>query len=259
MSRRIQGIFDRREAPRIGEPRDNAGAVAAHEVLPQFHNTGNSVKRGIVAVHVAVWVSIAIFVIAGCDRSGGDTRGQEPSPGPASSTALHESVASAASLSPAPAGGLTKATFHSQPTYSSANAFDIGVSPDKRAFTVRFSDLFVEVDAGKSPAPVATRVFSIVLPVDGGGAGLRISFTASGYAFASDGSSGYAVLSVNGKTSVMNFPSGTDMEFVQQLEFEAGRTSECRISVFIVVERGSESAAYLNVSTIDAEMLPRAT
>ncbi len=216
-------------------------------------------RRGAVALHAAVWVCVVALAMAGCDGSGGDPSGQSSSPGPVSSAASPGPAASAVSLSPSPAGGLSKATFRSQPTYASAKGFDIGVSPDKRAFTVRFSDMAVEVDDGKSPAPVAARVFSLVLPVDGGHDGVKISFAASGYALTTGGASGYAVLSVNGKTSVMNFPSGTDQEFVQQLEFEEGPTSECRISVVILVERGAGNAAHLNVSAIDAEILPRAT
>jgi hypothetical protein len=95
------------------------------------------------------------------------------------------------------------------------------------------------------------------LPVDGGDNGVKTSFGASGYALTTGGATGYAVFSVNGQTSIMHFPAGTDQEFVQRLEFEAGPTSECRVSLFILVERRSADAAYLNISAVDAEILPR--
>jgi hypothetical protein len=58
------------------------------------------------------------------------------------------------------------------------------------------------VDAGVSPDLVAARVFSLVLPVDGGDHGVDISFRTDGIMSATEGGSGYAVLSVNDKTTI---------------------------------------------------------
>jgi len=52
---------------------------------------------------------------------------------------------------------------------------------------------------------------------------------------------------------------GTDNEFVHQFKFDGVRTSECRLSVVILLERNSsdpDGAAYLNVSAIDAAINP---
>jgi len=155
---------------------------------------------------------------------------------------------------------MSQATFGQQPTHASTDAFDISVSEDKRAFTLRFSDMLAAVDAGKASAPVATRTFSLVLPLESAPDTVQISFAVSGFAFASNAANGYAVLSVNGRTSVMEFPSGTDQEFVQELELEAEPTSECRISLFLLAERELAdplAAATVSTLSIDAEVLPR--
>lgn len=151
-------------------------------------------------------------------------------------------------------------TFRSRPAASGDDGFDISISDDGQAFTLRFAEIQADVDAGKSPDMVAARVFSAVLPVDGGDNGVDISFTTSGFAIASEGASGYAVLSVNGKASVEHFPAGTEKEFMQQLRFEAGPTSECHLAVVAVVQRDAsfpEAVATVRPSTVDAEIKPR--
>jgi hypothetical protein len=150
--------------------------------------------------------------------------------------------------------------FRSRPAASGDDGFDISISDDGLAFTLRFAEIQAEVDATKSPDLVAARVFSAVLPLDGGDTGANVSFTTSGFAFATEGASGYAVLSVNGVTSVEQFPAGTDQEFVQQLRFEAGPTCQCQLSVVAVVQRDPtfpDAVATLRPSSVDAEIQPR--
>jgi hypothetical protein len=150
--------------------------------------------------------------------------------------------------------------FRSKPVASGDDGFDIGISDDGLVFTLRFAELQAEVDARKSPDLVAARVFSAVLPMDGGANGANISFAASGFAFATEGASCFAVLSVNGKTSVEHFTAGTDQEFVQQLRFESGPTCECQLTVVVVVQRDPafpDAVATLRPSSVDAEIQPR--
>lgn len=201
------------------------------------------------ATNLLVWLCAMTLALTGCDGSDG-----QPLDRPSS-----RHTAAAALPSSSPAGGRSEATFRSLTTYASAGGVGSDLATDGRAFTVRFSDMVAKVESGESPSPAATRVFSFIVPVDGGGNGVKISFAASGYAFTTGGASGYAVLSVNGQTSTMHFSPGTDQEFVQQLEFDAGPTPECYVSVLILVERGSADTAYLNIASFDAEILPRRT
>ncbi len=155
---------------------------------------------------------------------------------------------------------MSPVTFRSRPAASGDDGFDVSISEDGQVFTLRFAAIQAEVDAGKSPDMVAARVFSAVLPVDGGDNGVDISFATSGFAFASEGASGYAVLGVNGNTGVVQFPAGTDREFVQQLRFEAGPTCACHLTVVVVVQRDPaypDAAATLSASSVDAEIHPR--
>jgi uncharacterized protein YegP (UPF0339 family) len=135
--------------------------------------------------------------------------------------------------------------------------FALDVSDDGQVFTLTFSDIQAVADPSESPAPVAARLFSLVLPVDGGSNGLDISFAVSGYAFTTEGARGYSVLSVNGQTSVEQFPPGTDGEFVQELKFEAGPTCECGLAVSAIAERDAaypDAVANLTVSSVDAQI-----
>lgn len=152
--------------------------------------------------------------------------------------------------------------FRSKPAASGDDGFDIGISDDGLVFTLRFAEIQAEVDAGKSPDLVAARVFSAVLPLDGGDNGADISFSTGGFAFATEGASCYAVLSVNGKTNVEHFPAGTDQEFAQQLRFETGPTCECHLTVVAVVQRDPafpDAVATLRPSSVDAEIQPRSS
>ena len=96
---------------------------------------------------------------------------------------------------------MTGATFGSGWTGSGDNGFDLAISGDGQAFTLTFAEIAADVDAGKSPELFAARVFSAVLPIDGDG-DVDIAFRAQGFAAASKGATAYAVLSVNGQSTV---------------------------------------------------------
>ncbi len=151
-------------------------------------------------------------------------------------------------------------TFGQIPTYQSDANFELAVSDDKRALTLTFSDLQVTVGNSKSPAPMSTRVFSLVLPLQGDEKKVEIEFVVQGYSLTPKGATATMICSVNGQTTVADFPGSSDQSFEQKLKFAAETPSECRLCVFLVVGRDSknpETAAYLNVTSIDAEFLPR--
>jgi hypothetical protein len=154
---------------------------------------------------------------------------------------------------------MSAAKFGSGATGSGDDGFDLSISDDGQAFTLTFAEIQAEVGGGKSPDMVAARVFSAVLPVDGGDNGVDISFTTQGFAIATEGANAYAVLSVNGQTSVQHFPAGTDQSFMQQLSFKGGPTSQCHLAVVAVVQRDPahpDAAATLRPSSVDAEIQP---
>jgi len=145
-------------------------------------------------------------------------------------------------------------------TYQSDEKFELGVSDDKRALTLTFSDLQATVGGGKSPASMSTRMFSLVLPLEGDEKRVEIEFIVQGFTLAHEGATATMVCSVNGQTTVADFPGMSDQSFVQKLNFAAEAPSECRLYVFLLVGRDSRNAnaeAFLNVNSIDAEILPR--
>jgi hypothetical protein len=151
--------------------------------------------------------------------------------------------------------------FGQMPTYQSDEKFELDVSDDKRALTLTFSDLQATVGGGKSPAPMSTRMYSLVLPLEGDEKRVEIEFIVQGFILAHEGATATMVCSVNGQTTVADFLGMSDQSFVQKLNFAAEAPSECRLYVFLLVGRDSRNAsaeAFLNVNSIDAEILPRA-
>ncbi|MCI0703881.1 MAG: hypothetical protein L0241_22720 [Planctomycetia bacterium] len=138
--------------------------------------------------------------------------------------------------------------------------FDLAVSDDKRALTFTFSELQAKVGGGKSPVATSTRVFSQTLPLEGDEERVEIEFIVQGYVVATEGATAAMVCSVNGQTTVTDFPGQADQSIVQKLKFTAKKPSECRLCTFLMVGRDSRNAdaeVQLNVTSIDVEILPR--
>jgi hypothetical protein len=153
---------------------------------------------------------------------------------------------------------MSAAKFGPGATGSGDDGFDLSISDDGQAFTLTFAEIQADV-AGNSPDLAAARVFSAVLPVDGGDNGVEISFTTQGFAIATEGANAYAALSVNGQASIQHFPAGTDESFVQQLSFKGGPTSQCHLAVVAVVQRDPaypDAVATVRPSSVDAEIQP---
>jgi len=149
--------------------------------------------------------------------------------------------------------------FRKSPSYASGqDDYQLSVSDDGQVFTLTFSDLQAVIDKAMSPT-AAARLFSLVLPVDGGADGVDIFFRASGFALTTEGSTAHAVLSVNGQTTVDQFPAGIERDFVQELRFEAGPTCECGLAVSVLAQRdpaNPDAAAHVNVLSVDASINP---
>lgn len=150
-------------------------------------------------------------------------------------------------------------TFCKTPTYQSDDNFILNVSDDGRALTATFSDLVVTVGGSKSPTPISTRVFNLVLPIKGDGEQVEIEFAIQGFSLTLEGTTASIVSSVNGQTTVTDIPANSEQSFTHQLKFAAPSASECRLSVFLLAgqDNNSNAEAFLNVLSIDAEFLPR--
>ena len=154
---------------------------------------------------------------------------------------------------------MSGAKFGSEWTGGGDNGFDLSISDDGQAFTLTFAQIQADVDAGKSPDLIAARVFSAVVPIHGDGNDVSIAFTTQGFAFAAEGADAYALLSVNGQTTVQHFAAGTDEGFEQQLTVKGVPTSQCHLTVVAVAQRDparADAAATLRPSSVDAEIQP---
>jgi hypothetical protein len=151
-------------------------------------------------------------------------------------------------------------TFGQIPAKQGDVQYTLEVSPDGRALTFTFSDLELQVEGGKAPKTIATRLGSLVLPLEGDDERAEIEFIVQGYALTREGTTATVVCSVNGQTVITDVPGASDDSFTQRLTFAAKTPSECRLSIILLLGRDStnaDAAAHLNVTSIDAEILPR--
>jgi hypothetical protein len=97
-------------------------------------------------------------------------------------------------------------TFGQIPTYQSDETFELSVSDDKRALTLTFSDLQATVGGGKASAPIATRVFSLVLPLEGDEKRVEIEFIVQGFILALEGATATLVCCTSCRISAVETP-----------------------------------------------------
>ena len=151
-------------------------------------------------------------------------------------------------------------TFGRIPRYKSSASFEVAVSEDKRALTLTSSSLELHVGGGKSRSPIAARLFTLVLPLKGDEKRVEIEFSLDSLVMTLEGATASLVCSVNGQTTVSDFPQNTDQSFIQTLKFAAETPSEARLCVFLLLGRDSnnpDAEAHLRVSSLEAEILPR--
>lgn len=149
-------------------------------------------------------------------------------------------------------------TFGKVPPSKSNAGFDMGISDDRRAFTLTFSDL--QASAGQQAS--AMRHFSLAVPLEGAKPKTEIEFTVQGFAFTTAGAAATLLFNVNGQSSVTDLPANTDKSVVLTTTFTAAAPAECRLTLVLLVGRDAGKAgaeATLTVSSIDAEVLPHAT
>ena len=151
-------------------------------------------------------------------------------------------------------------TFGKAATYQSEDKVQVMISDDRRALTLAFSDLQISSGGSASAAPVATRAFAFVVPLEGDEKKVEIEFVVGGFVRTLEGATATFVCSVNGQTVVADFPANSDQSVQQKLAFAADTPSECRLSVLLLGGADSTKKAsetFANVLTIDAEILPR--
>ena len=143
------------------------------------------------------------------------------------------------------------------PVTSNDSTVDIAIDPSRKTLTTRFSTLEVSVGSGESAPPDATRTFSLVVPLTAAARNAKLTFYASGFAFADKGTTARLILRVNGRSIARDFPAGSEVEYVQPLKLSAVPASQYRLSVLLEVHQvpGShDGTAFLSVSAIDARI-----
>jgi hypothetical protein len=136
------------------------------------------------------------------------------------------------------------------PVTASDPTADINIDPDRTTLTARFSQF--EVSLGSESA---TRTSSLVVPLTDGAQNAEVTFYASGFAFTDEGATARLTLRVNGRKVVKDFPAGSEVEYIQQLELPATPASRYRLSAVVEAHQAPgchDAAAFLSVSTIDA-------
>jgi hypothetical protein len=151
-------------------------------------------------------------------------------------------------------------TFSQTPTFQSDENFALDVSEDGEAWTLTFEGFELHVGGGESPPPTATRTFFLVIPFEGYDEDDRVEmdFHVQGSVLTLAGGTATVVLSVNGQTTVADFPANSDQSYLQSLKFTApSPPSECRLCGFLLAGRDSKNSnaeAFISATAIDANI-----
>lgn len=146
--------------------------------------------------------------------------------------------------------------FGEVPTFVSDLDLLVIVSPDRQAFTVTASNAEVIVGDGQ-PETIATHLFSMTIPVEEATIGTEIVLRVSGYAFVTEGATGLATITINGRAKTEFLSPVMDNEFVYEFRVDGTHASECRLSLCLVAERERnrpDAISRFNVLSIDAEI-----
>jgi hypothetical protein len=155
---------------------------------------------------------------------------------------------------------MTMLMFGKIPTYQGTEKFELGVSDDKRALTLTFSDFTARVGGKGATVPVASRLFNFVAPLTGDYG--EVEFTVTVGVLTLQGATATIVASINGQTKTADFPPNTDKTVEHTLKFSTNDPSECRLSVLLLAGRDStnvDAEANVNVIAINGEILPHAS
>jgi hypothetical protein len=135
--------------------------------------------------------------------------------------------------------------------------FDTDIAPDRQALTTAFDDLQVEVGNGKVTDCDVTRSYTMTIPLVGGGHRSVLRFHVQGFAYVDKGVAARLTVRGNGRTTARDFPAGTDDSFLQTVQLPAtpGITYRLETVVELHQDPGIETAGYLNVVTIDVEIV----
>jgi hypothetical protein len=155
------------------------------------------------------------------------------------------------------AGG---ATYGDKPTFQSSDNFVYSLSDDKQAFTINFNPAFeaqvANAPPGKDPGgPIATKVFSLVLPVTG--KYVKTTFVVTASVIAEAGAGGAIMLIVNDKQTVTRYSTTGDKEVLVQLKYSAESPSDIRLTVILMADHDSahpKAASLVHVTAIDSDL-----
>ena len=131
-----------------------------------------------------------------------------------------------------------------------AIGFDIGISDDGQAATMRFDNLEVSV----GPASVATQVATFTLPIIENATDLHVQLAIQGYVLTGPGTRAILVAHLGDTTDLAPFAPGSDQSILQALEATLPAGVDVQPTLFLLVERNSGDknlGAYLNVATLD--------
>lgn len=133
---------------------------------------------------------------------------------------------------------------------------DTDIAPDRQALTTTFDDLQVEVGNGKVTDCEVTRSYTMTIPLTGGGHRSVLRFHVQGFAYVDKGVTARLTVRGNGRTAARVFPAGTDDSFLQTVELPATPGTTYRLETVVELHQDPviETAGYLNVAAIDAEL-----
>jgi len=144
-----------------------------------------------------------------------------------------------------------------QPTFGSEakSVADVSLStvlaPDNRTASIFFDNLTLELASD----PIATRVFTLYLPVEDGTTEQPVRIDVRGFVHRDEGAAAAVVLNVNGQPHIVGLPENSDEDFFDEIETTLPASADLRVTIFLSLERNAKDSrpgATLTIDSLDA-------
>jgi hypothetical protein len=158
-------------------------------------------------------------------------------------------------------------TIGEKPTFQSDDSCSFGRTEDQKAFQLACTGFESTVGAGTPPAaagsrtrsaasdaPIASRVFSVVIPISDGKRA-SVPFSVSGFVLTTEGAEATLLVRVNEQNTIVKFGPKSDRGYAKNFIYRTPSASELRVTLFLLTERkstSSDASAFLGVNVVNA-------
>jgi hypothetical protein len=137
--------------------------------------------------------------------------------------------------------------------------YSFTLAPDNKTLSVLFDNLRVELPAHRAEPLIATRTFTLSIPIKDGATGTSVGMDLRGAVQRTEGANVLLVLWVNGRSTVIDLSTVPYGDFERRVDATLDAASECQLIFVLMAERDAqpgEVGAMLDVDSLDVVIKP---